>query len=268
MLGSVLLEKKQWCVQKLYQWFRPHDTTFLHLLEELSRFGEPAAALLYELLMNPWSAACIHKRLKEVEVAADECAEAIYKRLRKSATPHPDPEDIKAITRCLENGVVDIIESVGKRFALLARHNNDSFINFKPLFSQTVEQVAILRAATSELPKAIAYLARLELPPDLKDRIHKLENDADALWEGQDGVLDAYYGFVRRSNIIQTHLQRVEFLREWKEIAHSIEQCIDNVRATVDIVLDIIEKHPHVEIRPRKAVTPVEVATAPTLVRQ
>lgn len=235
-MGTVSITSMLQCIIRR---FVPKKESFFEHFDSLAFYIKEAAATLSELLSCPKNAFDLHAELKDIEGCADDQARMVFDKLSTTFVTPIDREDISLITSELDD-VVDKIESVGRRMMLVAKHLGGSFDSLALLMPQTKKLVAVLVAATAELPGVLHALRKTERLGDLHKKIHASENSADRIWEGEGGILDLYIKhLVEKRGVISSDEL---LLSEWKNLCHAIEDAIDSVKNTVDKVSSVIEK--------------------------
>lgn len=220
----------------------PREEKFYGFFNEQAILAHRAARLLQKILEEPEHAKDTYLLLKKAEEEADNQVREVFKKLGQTFITPLDREDITVLTRQLDN-IVDIIDSVGRRMTIVAKALGGSLDFLVLLLPHTRNLVAKLVHATQELPGVVSCLRNPDRQAILQHHTtaHGLENQADAIWEGEGGVLEVYIGDLVVDLGAPTTKGNL-LLREWKDLCHSIEEAIDLVKNTVDTVSSIIDK--------------------------
>lgn len=199
-----------------------------------------AAKILGVMVSQPSQAVVLYPQLKEIEVAGDDYLRIVYETVAHRFVTPIDREDIILLARNLDD-IIDTVDSVGKRMAVLSKRLMGSFKIFDPLLLPTEKLTRVLAAATKELPRAIKHLSKSQRMPEVHSVIHALENQADEFWDGEGGIRDLYYQFlIEKPGQALTRSDLL--LGEWVILSHAIEDATDLVKNTVDHIATVIEK--------------------------
>ncbi len=212
-------------IDRLVRLVLPRQDQFFTLLEELADkidasgkvFGELGTAAGREQIE------AVGLRLKPIETEADTVCQRLYGEIDRTFVTPIDREDLAHLTKALDN-VVDGMEHTAA-FASLFR--------FADLTPPMRELVRITVAAAGEIARAARLLRQFADPELVREptvAVHKLENEADAVYRQAIAAL------------FSDSLTAIELVRQ-KDMLFSLEEGVDQCEDAMDVIRSVMVKN-------------------------
>jgi hypothetical protein len=198
----------------------PRDEGFYPLFNRAADNAAEGASILRDLVSRPADAAALIDKLREAEHRGDELVKEVHSRLDTAIVTPFDREDILALIEQIDT-TVDEMRSAGEFVTL---HNIE-----QPL-SGVNELAELLGRAAETAVALIAKLPRLrDLTPSLEE-IDRLETEGDAVYRRT--MAELFSGEFKAF-----------FVLRWKDILESMEDALNSLEKTGNIVKSIAVKH-------------------------
>jgi predicted phosphate transport protein (TIGR00153 family) len=198
----------------------PRDEGFYPLFNQAADNTVACAGILRELVSRPADAGSLIDKLRDAEHRGDDLVKQVHARLDVAIVTPFDREDIFALIEQIDT-TVDDLRSAGEFVSL---HNVD-----KPLPGVNELAEVIYQAADASV-RLIAKLPRLrDLKPELQE-IDQLETEGDAVYRRT--MADLFSGEFKAF-----------FVLRWKDIVESMEDALNSLEKTGNIVNSIAVKH-------------------------
>ena len=204
--------------------FFPKTPKFFDLFDKLAKKVELSGKLLHENHLNKSSITQVTKRLRKLELEADEICHHINREANATFIPPIDREDIHKLSYDLDT-IIDYVEnfqSLAKIFQL--GQPKGLFLKYIEAVTKATKQVSLLvhelRHGSKNISKMKKYIIR----------IHSLENDGDEL--------------LRKSftKLFSSPKSPIVVIK-WKDTYKNLEDILDQCEATSDTVEEIIIKN-------------------------
>jgi uncharacterized protein len=198
----------------------PRDEGFYPLFNQAADNAVACAGILRELVSRPADATTLIDKLRDAEHRGDDLVKQVHARLDVAVVTPFDREDIFALIEQIDT-TVDDLRSAGEYIAL---HNIEA-----PLAGVNDLAEVVCRAAEASV-RLIAKLPRLrDLKPELEE-IDNLETEGDTLYRRT--MADLFGGEFKAF-----------FVLRWKDILESMEDALNSLEKTANIVKSIAVKH-------------------------
>jgi len=198
----------------------PRDEGFYPLFNRAADNAAECAGILRDLVSRPVDASALIDKLRASEHRGDELVKQVHGRLDAAIVTPFDREDILALIQQIDT-TVDEMRSAGEFVAL---HNIEAPLN------GVNELAELLSRATETAVELIARLPRLrDLTPPLEE-IQRLETEGDAIYRRT--MAELFSGEFKAF-----------FVLRWKDILESMEDALNSLEKTGNIVKSIAVKH-------------------------
>jgi predicted phosphate transport protein (TIGR00153 family) len=162
------------------------------------------------------------KKIRDVELAADNTAQTLFDELDKTFVTPFDREDIHQLTASLDN-IIDLIKSVSQRIRMYRP---------KDIPSECKDMAKVILKGAEHLQVAISELKTLKKTNKILKSVKKMteiESEADEL----------YHATI--SNIFKKEKDAIELIKQ-KEIVENMERTADRIEDVSDVLKTIILK--------------------------
>ena len=209
----------------IIHWLLPKEEQFFDMLAEQSRNALDGANELKIFVSNyhkfdnlDRKSKC--KAIKKIEDKGDEITRKIIDKLNTTFITPIDKEDIHQMAILLDD-VIDLIDAVVLRFALLGIERIDTYI---------LKLVNIIVGAVSEINKSIADLRKLRNMKEHYIKMHRLENEADDIYH--EALAELFHFYKNPIDIIK-----------YKEIYEILERVVDKCDNLTRVIESVVVKH-------------------------
>ena len=209
----------------IIHWLLPKEEQFFDMLAEQSRNALDGANELKIFVSNyhkfdnlDRKSKC--KAIKKIEDKGDEITRKIIDKLNTTFITPIDKEDIHQMAILLDD-VIDLIDAVVLRFALLGIERIDTYI---------LKLVNIIVGAVSEINKSIADLRKLRNMKEHYIKMHRLENEADDIYH--EALAELFHFYKNPIDIIK-----------YKEIYEILERVVDECDNLTRVIESVVVKH-------------------------
>jgi uncharacterized protein len=198
---------------------------FFSLMEELAAKMTAAAAVFAELVnaTSHEQLAAISNRLKPIETEADHVCRRLYELLDRTFVTPIDHEDLLRLTKALDDIVDSMEHSAG--FAAL--------FQFGTLTEPMRQLIRITAQAATGLQLAVCNLRHFKAPGSIHEltlAIHRLENEADAVYRGAVAALFA------------DDIAPIDLVRQ-KDMLDALENGVDLCEDAMDVIRSVVLKN-------------------------
>ena len=212
-------------IDRLVRFLLPRQDQFFTLLEQVADKIDAAAAVFAELgaAASHVQIEAVANRLKPIETEADDVCRRLYEEIDRTFVTPIDREDLARLTRALDT-VVDGMEHTAA-FAALYR--------FETLTPPMRELVRITAAAAGAIARAARGLRKFADPETVKGptvEVHKLENEADAVYRAAIAAL------------FSDGVSPVELVRQ-KDMLFGLEEGVDGCDDAMDVIRSVVVKN-------------------------
>ena len=204
--------------------FFPKTPKFFDLFDKLAKKVELSGKLLHENHLNSSSIAQVAKKLRKLELEADDICHYMNREADATFIPPIDREDIHKLSHNLDT-IIDCVEN-SQSLSLIFRLGRPKglFLNYIEAIAQATKQVSLLVQELRHGGKNIAKMKKYII------KIHALENEGDEL--------------LRKSytKLFSNHKPLIAVIK-WKDIYKNLEDILDQCEATSDTIEEIIIKN-------------------------
>ncbi|HLG01161.1 MAG TPA: DUF47 family protein [Acidimicrobiia bacterium] len=198
----------------------PRDEGFYGLFDEAAANVADASRRMRDLVADYTDVEAKLQRLIECEGRGDELTDTILRRLDTSFVTPFDREDIHALTERLDDVVDDILAAAD----LLVLHKVDGIL------PEMVELAETLVKASEANVSLIEKLPRMKGIESELTAIDQLESEGDRIY--RKSVARMFSGEYKAFEVLK-----------WKDVVEAIENALNAIEATSDIVEGIVLKH-------------------------
>ena len=198
----------------------PRDERFYGLFDEAAANVADASRRMRDLVADYTDVEAKLQRLIECEGRGDELTDTILRRLDTSFVTPFDREDIHALTERLDDVVDDILAAAD----LLVLHKVDGIL------PEMVELAETLVKASEANVSLIEKLPRMKGIESELTAIDQLESEGDRIY--RKSVARMFSGEYKAFEVLK-----------WKDVVEAIENALNAIEATSDIVEGIVLKH-------------------------
>ncbi len=198
----------------------PKDEKYFTLLHDMAIKVKEGSGIFVKLFQDYGNRVQYAEQIKTVEVACDEIAADITKKLNSSFITPLDREDIFLLVKELDD-VIDLINALARRFEVY------DITASKP---DVAEMADILNKATGEVAEAFRLLEKHEGMGRHLLNIKELEQRADVLYS--DGL--------RR--LFKEEKDPIAVIK-WMSIYEEMEACIDRCKDVADELEAVVVKN-------------------------
>lgn len=198
----------------------PKDEKYFTLLHNMAAKVKEGSGIFVKLFQDYGNRAQYAEQIKTVEVACDEIAADITKKLNSSFITPLDREDIFLLVKELDD-VIDLINALARRLEIY-----DISVS-KP---DVAEMAEVLSKATGEVAEAFRLLEKHEGMGEHLLKIKELEQRGDVLYS--DGL--------RR--LFREEKDPIAVIK-WMSIYEEMEACIDRCKDVADELEAVVVKN-------------------------
>jgi predicted phosphate transport protein (TIGR00153 family) len=205
--------------------FLPERTDFFVAFRAAASNGAEAARLLTDLVTGQERPDQAIARLRDLEHQGDEITHRIFTALARTLIAPLDYEDIRALTRQLDD-VTDAIEDAGQRLVLY---------HLLPATAVAHQLTHIIHAQAESLAAAVALIEHGQHREALArhvTEIHRLETEADEVLH--EGLAGLYAGVTAIPGFVSA--------RGWGEVYKLLEETTDRAETVANTVQGIMEQ--------------------------
>jgi uncharacterized protein len=197
---------------------------FYELLEKQANAALFAARTFQELINDFENRAQYAKKIKEIEIEADQVARSLANLVDATFVTPLDKEDLHALSSEL-NDVTESIEACTGRLALY------QFANVRPDMELLVSQLVRITEATLDAVRVLRTQPSLENIQGIYKHIHQIEKEHD--------------GAFRRALANLINAPNADPIRviKWKEIYDRIEAAVDRCEDVAHTIESVVVKY-------------------------
>jgi predicted phosphate transport protein (TIGR00153 family) len=207
-------------IASIANFLRGSERDFFELFERAGANLEAAARLLDEMLDDYPERRALAQEILGCEHDGDRITHEIIQRLNQAAPAPIDREDILQLASALDD-IVDYTEEVADYLGLY---------RIEAPMVQAQRLAAVLRAATTEIARAIPLVRGFKDISQHTVEVHRLENEADRV------VREAI------ASLFEVGVDPMVVIR-WKDIFERLENAIDSTERAAFILEGIVIKH-------------------------
>ncbi len=208
----------------IFMQFFPKTPKFFDLFDKLAKKVEVSGRLLSESKLSSPSVITVAKKLRKLELEADDICHHIKREADATFIPPIDREDIHALAGNLDN-IIDYIENLQSRIQLFqVGRANGVFAAYIEAIRKATKEIALLTIELRFGSKKIKLMRKHII------RIHELENEGDELFR------KAYMQLFSKP-------KAPLIVIKWKDIYQNLEIILDECERTADTIDEIIIKN-------------------------